>query len=217
MAIAQISIWIGIEKGRRGFGLDMQQVMQLLTSQLSDEYYTPAWLIDLVRDVLGSIDLDPASCIAAQRIVKANRFYTIADDGLLLNWKAPTLFCNPPYGKTNGKQNAPLWSEKFVREYRKGNFGSGILLVNMTPGYEWFEKLWRIFPVCSLRKKVAFVPGTEPIIKGRNLHLWAQGDEGGEALAIEGDAKKASGIFYAGDDVEKFRAVFEEWGKVVET
>jgi hypothetical protein len=158
--------------------------------------------------VLGSIALDPASCEIANRIVQAERFYSIADDGLLMDWKATTLFCNPPYGESI------LWTEKFTKEYQKGNFNAGILLVNMTPGYQWFEKLWRIFPVCSLRQKVSFVPGIEPTIKGRNLHLFTPVQEEIE-IEPSGEAKKASGLFYAGNDLERFIEVMQPHGKII--
>jgi hypothetical protein len=35
------------------------------TVESSDEAYTPAWLADAARTVLGSIELDPASCARA--------------------------------------------------------------------------------------------------------------------------------------------------------
>jgi ParB family transcriptional regulator, chromosome partitioning protein len=68
------------------------------SSDLSDEWYTPAWLIEKVRSFMGSIDLDPASCAKAQEVVKAKTYYTKEDNGLVKPWKG-NVWCNPPYSK----------------------------------------------------------------------------------------------------------------------
>lgn len=44
---------------------------QLLNSSQSNEWFTPARYVEAAREVLGSIDLDPASCEAGNRIVQA--------------------------------------------------------------------------------------------------------------------------------------------------
>jgi hypothetical protein len=63
-----------------------------------DEWYTPAKHIDRVRRVLGSIDLDPASNLEAQKIVKAKRFFSKADDALTHPWHG-RVWLNPPYSR----------------------------------------------------------------------------------------------------------------------
>lgn len=55
---------------------------QLINQSKTVEWYTPPWCLALVREVLGTIDLDPASCEAAQRTVQASQYYTIHDNGL---------------------------------------------------------------------------------------------------------------------------------------
>jgi len=40
------------------------------------EWYTPLDYINAVREVMGDIDLDPASCIEANTIVKAKKYFT---------------------------------------------------------------------------------------------------------------------------------------------
>lgn len=52
---------------------------QLLNSSASAEWFTPPRYIEAVREVLGAIDLDPASSLAANRIVQAKRYFTEVD------------------------------------------------------------------------------------------------------------------------------------------
>mgnify|MGYP001590641319 FL=1 len=61
------------------------------------EAYTPGWLVDKARYVTGGFDLDPASCAFANEVVRAERFYGAAENGLLLPWGG-RLFLNPPGG-----------------------------------------------------------------------------------------------------------------------
>lgn len=62
----------------------------------SDNWFTPKWLIEIAREVMGGIDLDPASCPKANAIVKAHTFYTKKEDGLSKIWRG-RVWCNPPY------------------------------------------------------------------------------------------------------------------------
>ena len=64
----------------------MSQQFKLLTSTETQEWYTPPWVIALTRQVIGDIDLDPASCGAAQHWIQARRFFTKNDNGLRWPW-----------------------------------------------------------------------------------------------------------------------------------
>lgn len=63
----------------------------------SFEHYTPVEVIEAARTVLGKIDLDPASCKQAQKLVKAGKWYGLPADGLAANWFG-NVFLNPPGG-----------------------------------------------------------------------------------------------------------------------
>ena len=52
-----------------------------------NEWYTPPAIIEAARNVMGSIDLDPASCYEANKIVKATEHYDIEDNGLTHRWE----------------------------------------------------------------------------------------------------------------------------------
>ena len=72
----------GTERGTAGTG-DFQR-------------YTPAKEVEAAREVLGTIDLDPASNPQAQETVKAEKFFTEDDDGLSKEWDG-NVWLNPPY------------------------------------------------------------------------------------------------------------------------
>ena len=62
-----------------------------------DEWYTPPPIIEAARNLMGSIDLDPASCEAANTVVQAKQYFGINDDALQQHWGG-NLWLNPPYG-----------------------------------------------------------------------------------------------------------------------
>lgn len=168
--------------------------MSVLTSHNTVEWYTPPVYIDLVKNVLGKIDLDPASAKFCQKWIKANCWFGKKENGLKQDWKANTVFCNPPYGKEDGKSGQATWSKKMIEEWYKGNFKEGILLVNSTQGYKWYEQLWESFPVCCARERIKFVD-----INGK----------------VGGQAKRGQTFVYFGINILKFKQVFSKIGKVI--
>jgi hypothetical protein len=64
-----------------------------------NECYTPVKFLDAAREVLGGFDLDPASSDMAQRVVKAAHYFTEATNGLVQEWRARSVWLNPPYGR----------------------------------------------------------------------------------------------------------------------
>ena len=97
-------------------------------SSETDEHYTPAPIVDAARDALGgTIDLDPASCVAANRIVRAERIHSRVDNGLAQEWRG-RVFCNPPGGKTDGRSNQKIWWGKLVNEYLHGRVSAAVFL-----------------------------------------------------------------------------------------
>ena len=138
----------------------------VLHSSDSNEWYTPAPIIEVARRVLGQIELDPASCAAANEIVQAARYYTIGDDGLRQPWRCNTLWLNPPYGKTGNRSNQDIWSQQLVQAYRVGLVGEAMLLVNAATDTAWFQALGRELPFCLIAGRLKFwrpeVPADSP-------------------------------------------------------
>ena len=103
-----------------------------------DECCTRRKDITAAREVMGSIDLDPASCAKANSIVRATHFFELPQDGMKENWEG-NIFCNPPYSKIGGKSQVRLWFEKLINEYEQGLVKQGILLANVATATSYFQ------------------------------------------------------------------------------
>src|SRR5688572_7934030 len=96
----------------------------------SDEAYSPAWLVDAARTVLGAIDLDPASCAWAQTVVRAAEWYGEQHNGLAQPWHG-RMWLNPPFS------DSLPWVRKAVQYWRAGNVSAALLLVRGDPSTEY--------------------------------------------------------------------------------
>lgn len=128
-------------------------------SSKSNEWFSPELILTPARAVFGGvIELDPASCELANKEVKALEYFTKDDDGLGKEWKARTVFCNPPYGWLDypgGTSNLEVWTKKMADEYRLGHFEEGILVAKSDTGVGWFERLWE-HTICFPFKRIKF-------------------------------------------------------------
>lgn len=99
----------------------MTNARTILHSSESAEWYTPAAIVDAAREVMVGIDLDPASCLEANATVRAERIYTLADDGLSKPWVARTVWLNPPYGRSSvdNRSNQAVWLDRLMADYGK--------------------------------------------------------------------------------------------------
>jgi hypothetical protein len=158
----------------------------------SNEWYTPEEYTEAARQVMGHIDLDPASCIQANETVKASRFFTEKDNGLAKQWKGK-VWMNPPYGRDgNNKSNQGVWSKKLQDEFESGNVTQAIMLVNAVTDRDWFWPLWD-HTICFCRKRIRFYSPEEK-----------------KAAPTHGNV-----LVYFGDNIEKFAKVAGEFGKIV--
>jgi hypothetical protein len=162
----------------------------------SDAWFTPKKYVDAARSALGgTIDLDPFSDPAANKVVQASRIFTIDDDALSRSWEAvgnqreQTVWMNPPYGKP-----CPAAVGKFLHEYEAGHFSSGIVLTNNATETRWFQALLaKASAICLTHHRIAFY----------NV----------DGKAISGNTRGQT-FFYFGKDDSSFQVVFSEFGFV---
>lgn len=190
-----------------------------LVNQTSEdfEYYTPSEILSLVREVMGEIDLDPASCAIANETVQADMFFTKEDDGLSKPWKGKVWMnhpfhkgekacakkckkkkCDPKNAKGRGHcitEDIPSnleWINKLDSEYKCGNVTEALCITfsSMSEGWMW-----------PLLHQLQCFP------KGRIHYRKPDG-------TVDGSATKGSVITYFGPNKEKFREVFGRIGVV---
>lgn len=171
----------------------------------SPEWYTPAPIVEAARKAMGSIDLDPASHEEANRIVKAERFFTEQDNGLLQPWRG-NVFVNPPGGLVG-----EFW-RKLLAE--RGHFHQAIWV-----GYslEQLQTLQCIgaevtpldFPMCVPNRRIAFVEN-----ESKQVARFAKLRAAGKKPNPKSSPSHANYITYIGPSKEAFWAAFFSFGQV---
>jgi phage N-6-adenine-methyltransferase len=154
-----------------------------------NEWFTPAKYIELAREVLGEIDLDPATHPHAQKTIRARKFYTAEDDGLAHEWHG-RVWLNPPYAQPWVAQ----FASKMVEEFCAGRVSSAIVLTHNYTDTEWFHHLANhCAAICFSRGRIRF-----------------EDEDGNEAAPTQGQA-----FFYFGNLPIQFKVVFEGVGFVM--
>jgi ParB family chromosome partitioning protein len=155
------------------------------------EWWTPREYIDMAREVMGGIDLDPASCAEANKIVKAKRFYDTKTDGLKQPWFGRT-WVNPPYAG-----NAGQFVEKLLAEKACGNVTEAIALISATTvEREWFKPLWD-YCLCFHYGRIKFISPDTELIDSMTSPM------------------TGSIFIYLGHREKRFAAVFSQVGAIV--
>ena len=154
------------------------------------DWYTPDKYIDLVRKVLGDIELDPASCAEANETVGATTYYAISEgrDGLREPWVG-RVYLNPPYGRKVIQD----WIEKAINEFERGCARQIIVCINNATDTQWFSELWN-YSLCFVKGRIKFY----------GPHNKTDSPAHGTVFA------------YLGDENEKFAEVFKAIGPVLQ-
>ena len=161
-----------------------------VTSSKSVEWYTPPEIIQLVKDLLGTIHIDPASSDRAQQWINAQTYYTSRDNGLTKPWRG-NVWLNPPYGSPNRKQGnhgVTAWCEKAIAEYERGNILQGVIFVSGTS--HGVRSLRQRFIRCEPTKRIQFItPDKEKVAP-----------------------PPPPTFYYLGENSDRFKAVFSTIG-----
>jgi len=153
-----------------------------------NEWYTPKIYIDAAREVMGNIDLDPASSDVAQEIVQAGEYYTKEQDGLSKAWHGK-VWLNPPYSQPLIAQ----FIEKCVEEYKGPFVDECIVLTNNYTDTAWFHLAESVCAaICFTKGRIRFEKA-----------------DGERATPTQGSA-----FFYMGHHTPDFVHVFERFGFV---
>ena len=116
----------------------------------NNEWYTPAEYIELAREVMGSIDIDPASSDIANKVVQAKKYYTLETDGLSQEWSG-NIWLNPPYSS----ELITKFIDKLISDLPR--ITQALVLVNNATETEWFNKIVkRAAAICFPRSRIKF-------------------------------------------------------------
>ena len=160
--------------------LEVQKRPHVANNSGNNEWYTPAEYIEAARKAMGSIDTDPASNDIANKVVKAEKYYTIETNGLAHDWIG-NVWMNPPY-------SSDLIS-KFVEKLKeqRANYDQAIILVNNATETQWFYEIVKIASaVCFPKSRVKFYM-----------------PDGKTGAPLQGQA-----VLYVGNNTEKFISAF---------
>ena len=130
------------------------------------EWYTPSYIVEPARRVLGVIDLDPASSRTANRTVKAAKFFDEQTDGLNQDWWG-NVFLNAPGGKRSGVSLPLCFWQYLVWNYEEHFIKAAIWIGYSLEQLQTFQSSASrnplSFPICIPKKRIPFVGrGTSP-------------------------------------------------------
>ena len=147
-----------------------------------NEWYTPAEYADMAREVMGSIDLDPASCEEANEVIQATKYFSKEDDGLTKTWKG-NLWINPPYSR----DLMPAFVDKLKQSFINGDVDSAILLSHNNTDTAWFHSLASISSaICFPKRRIKFYRGEEIAAPTNGQAFFYLGDNAGEFADVFG-------------------------------
>jgi phage N-6-adenine-methyltransferase len=161
-------------------------------SSKNNEWYTPLKYIIAAHELMGGIDLDPASCELANEIVRAVAYYDISTNGLDKDWPK-RVWLNPPYGYTDGRSNQDIWSSRLIDQFKNKITTEAVLLVNAAVDTAWFHRLLYEYPVCLTLGRINFTT-PEPVANG---------------------STHGSAFVYFGPKEKRFVEIFRQFGEVV--
>lgn len=174
--------------------------MNVQHSSRTDKRYTPAWIMDQVRCVLGRVDFDPASDERGNINVQASAFLTTG--GLEREWGSGAIFLNPPGGKVGNRSQAGLfWSRLMDHRLTHPGFTHAIFMAFSAEMLQSTQGQASIpiahFPLCIPKKRIRF-EAAGPTLKQSPSHS-------NVIVYIPGSVNKTA----------LFKSVFQETGVIL--
>jgi phage N-6-adenine-methyltransferase len=154
------------------------------------ESFTPPEYVEAARQVMGKIDLDPASCAQAQKIIQAKRYYDEGTDGLNSPWRG-CVFLNPPYRQPD----IMLFVDRLCAHIEARTVSQAILLTNNNTDTAWWHQ------AAKMAAAVCFTQGRISFIKDGGLRT---------------QPTNGQTFFYFGKRVARFRNQFSAFGFLME-
>ena len=175
------------------------------------EYYTDPRIVNAAREVMGTIDLDPATSLLANAFgVYADKIFTREDDGLSRDWFG-NVWLNHPFHrgenpcpkdrdkckknvcKKRGHIDAAIpsnsqWINKAVEEYQSGRAKAITNICFSSTSETWFRPLLD-FPQCYLTPRTQYYKPDGTIERG---------------------VTKGSVVTYMGPDPSRFKRIFQD-------
>jgi len=161
---------------------------QLINQDSGDyEYYTPSFIIEAAREVMGFITLDPFSSVKANETVRASVFMDKYTNSLEKDWIG-NVWMNHPFSREMNKKCI----EKLVKEYQEERTKQACCITYAATSEKWFQPLHK-FPQCYLTPRT-------------NYYL----PDGTKKKGVT----KGSVVTYLGPNIDKFAEVFSKYGEV---
>lgn len=160
----------------------------------NNEWYTPSYIVEAARRVLGAFDCDPASSDFANTLIGAKTYYTEQTNGLDRShpWGS-RVWMNPPYGRALMGN----FCEELCWRVTIGEVREACVITNNATETKWAQTLFSISSAqCFLSSRVAFLDRM-----GRVANKPLQGQV----------------IWYVGDKIERFAREFHPLGFVTQT
>lgn len=194
---------------------------QLINQNSGDsERYTDEDIMILVREFFGEIDLDPASCAEANKIVKAVHYFTKENDAFTEEWIADKLWLNHPF--TRGEKACKIKCKKKICNDEKYKHYRGYCIDEDIPSnLDWINKLLIEHSLDNINESlnITFVSSSEAwcqklldagiqcFIAGRTKYKSPNG-------GTEKSPPKGSMITYIGSRKEEFKRAFSKIGSI---
>lgn len=198
------------------------------------EHGTPFDIVNAVWEVLGTIDLDPASCARANAFIEAAAYYDQITNGYNKEWFG-NVFLNPPGGTCELETGRMVFKKTKKRESCSVTGACGI-----APGHKhknvgssataWWRKLLREFQEGRVHAAIFLgfsleilqtTQVEEGILSPLDFSLciprtrldFIRLEEA--KIAVGGAPPHASFLCYLGAENELFKRVFSRFGKVL--